>query len=186
MQNPGNVFDIFEILSNNYDYLYQIYDLLENNYSIDMKFFNTFGKSRYYMIGMKRNEDLNDLETVNVKLRFGIRVNQLTDANDFDERFTKYVNDYIESFNNIENQGKSIFIMDLITSIKNKFGDELEYIEYYGVNNWDADTSQVIESWPIDKIEALGYRKYIPEFINLYCTKQSGIYKPYVSITHVD
>ena len=79
MQNPGNVFDIFEILRNNYDYLYQIYDLLENNYSIDMKFFNTFGKSRYYMIGMKCNEDLNNLETVNIKLSFGIRVSQLTD-----------------------------------------------------------------------------------------------------------
>ena len=186
MQNPGNVFDIFEILSNNYEYLYQVYDLLENNYSIDMKFFNTFGKSRYYMIGMKCNEDLNDLETVSIKLRFGIRVNQLTDAAEFDERFIKYVNTYIESFNDIENQGKSIFIMDLITSIKNKFGDELEYIEYYGVNNWDADTSQVIESWPIDKIEALGYRKYIPEFINLYSTKKNGVYTPYVNITHVE
>lgn len=186
MQNAGNVFDIFHILGNNYDYLYQIYDLLENNYSIDMKFFNTFGKSRYYMIGMKCNEDLNDLETVNIKLRFGIRVSQLTDSTEFDERFTKYVNDYIESFNKIENQGKSIFIMDLIASIKNKFGNELEYIEYYGVNNWDSDTSQVIESWPIDRIEALGYRKYIPEFINLFCKKIDGVYKPYVSITHVE
>ena len=76
--------------------------------------------------------------------------------------------------------------MDLITSLKNKFGNELEYIEYYGVNDWDADASQVIESWPIDRIEALGYRKYIPEFINLYCVKDEGVYRPYVSITHVD
>ena len=186
MQNAGNVFDIYEILRNNYDYLYQIYDLLENNYSIDMKFYNTFGKSRYYMIGMKRNENLNDLETVNIKLRFGIRVNQLTDANDFDERFTNYINEYIESFNDIENQGKSIFIMDLVTSLKNKFGDELEYLEYYGVNDWDADTSQVIESWPTERIESLGYRKYIPEFINLYTVKDNGEYRPYVSITHVE
>ena len=186
MQNAGNVFDIFEILRNNYDYLYQIYDLLENNYSIDMKFYNTFGKSRYYMIGMKCNDELNDLETVNIKLRFGIRVNQLTDANEFDERFTSYINEYIESFNDIENQGKSIFIMDLITSLKNKFGDELEYIEYYGINDWDSDASQVVESWPLTRIESLGYRKYIPEFINLYSTKHDGIYEPYVSITHVE
>lgn len=186
MKNSGNVFDIFEVLRNNYDHLYQIYDLLENNFSIDMKFYNTYGKSRYYNVGVKSSDTWVPLNSVNVAFSFGVKLNPLTDFQEFSVRFVEYVKNYIESFNDIENQGKSIYIMDLVTKINTNFSEEIERLEYYGVNNFDANNAQIIETWPLQEINKLGYNQYIPEFINLYSRYKNNNLEPFVDLIELE
>ena len=186
MKTSGNVFDIFTILRNNYDHLYEIYDLLENNFTIDMKFYNTYGKSRYYNIGIKNSNGLVPLNSVNVAFSFGVKLNPLAEFQEFKVRFIAYIKSYVESFNEVENQGRSIFIMDLITQINVNFEEEIECLEYYGVNNFDANNAQVIETWPIEEINKLGYNQYIPEFINLYTEYSNAKLEPVVYLTELE
>ena len=74
---------------------------------------------------------------------------------------------YDAEFNKIENMGQDIHITDLITQLNIQFADELEYLEFYGINDYSADSAQIIETWSVEDINALGYNKYIPEFIKI-------------------
>ena len=180
MRNEGNVEDLITILNNNYEFLLETYDLLENNYSIDLKLFNTYGKSRFYRIGIR--DDLEDLDCINIKPKFGIKLSALTSYDEFKGRFINFVRDWIESFNDVNNTGKSIYLMDLVTAIKNNF-EEIERIEYYGINDENADNSQNIVSCTKEEITALGYNKYVPEFINVRCNYIDCELTPEVEIT---
>ena len=151
-----------------------------------MKFYNTYGKSRYYNIGVKQSDTWVPLNSVNVEFKFGVKLNPLTDFQEFYIRFVEYVKSYIESFNEIENQGRSIFIMDLVTQINNNFGDEIERLEYYGVNDFDANNAQIIETWPLEEINRLGYNQYIPEFINLYSEYKNNKLEPIIDLIELD
>ena len=80
----------------------------------------------------------------------------------------------------------SIYMSDLYTKLNQKFKDEVMFLEFYGINDFDAQRSQVIESWNYEDINALGYNKYIPEFINLETTKVDNMFVPTVEITFID
>lgn len=180
LKNSGNVFDIVDIINRNHEYLLQAYDLLENNYSIDMKFFNTYGKSRFFRIGIKEEPEV--LYKVNIVPRFGIKLNMLSPFDEFKERFVSFVREYIESFNDVTNQGNTIYIMDLITAIQNNFS-EIERLEFYGIDDYSVSSGQFIESLTDDEIHKLGFRYYIPEFINIYCDYNDNVLEPKIDIT---
>lgn len=179
IKNSGNVFDLVNMIRTRYEHLLQVYDLLENNYSIDQKFFNTYGKSRFFRIGIKDSMEI--LYKVNIVLKFGIKLNMLSPYEEFKPRFIAYIRSYIESFNDVDNKGNSIYIMDLITSIKNDF-TEIERLEFYGVDNYSVANAQNIESISDDEIRKLGYNRYIPEFINVYCDYFNNELTPKIDI----
>lgn len=197
-RNPGNIFDLFKLLKADHDWISQAYNLLDNNFTINMKFYNTYGRSRYLMIGNSQvfdtdNDGLIDssgmtaLDSVTLKFRFGVKLRNLVDEDDFSSRFIAYIRNYIEDFNSVENHSTSIHISDLYTKLNQKFKDEILFLEFYGINNKDALDAQVIESIPKEDIEALGYNKYIPEFINLETVKDAdNMYVPTVEITIID
>lgn len=180
IKNSGNVFDLVNMIRRRYDHLLQTYDLLENNYSIDMKFFNTYGKSRFFKIGIKDN--METMYKVNIVLRFGVKLNMLSPFEEFKPRFIAYVRNYIESFNDVDNRGNSIYLMDLISSIKTDF-TEIERLEFYGVDNYSVASAQNIESISQDEIRELGYNRYVPEFINIYCDYFENEMTPKIDIT---
>ena len=180
LRNSGNVFDLVQIIRRNYDYLLQIYDLLENNYSIDLKFFNTYGKSRFFRIGIK-NDEMVTLNKVNIVPYFGVKLNILSPFSEFQGRFVKFVKEYIESFNDVTNRGKAILIMDLVTAIKNNF-PEIERLEYYGIDNYNVDVAQIIDTMTDEEIRKLEWMQYVPEFINIYCDYHDNMLEPKIGI----
>jgi hypothetical protein len=192
-RNPGNIFDLFKLLKANHDWVTEAYDLLDNNFTINMKMYNTYGRSRYLNIGNNYEnaldgdpEGMTALDSVTLNFKFGVKLRSLIDANDFKARFITYIRTYIENFNTVENYGLSIYMSDLYTKLNQKFKDEIIFLEYYGINNFDAQRSQVIESWNYEDINALGYNKYIPEFINLETTKVDNMFVPTVELTFID
>ena len=179
LRNIGNIFDLVDIITRNHRYLLETYDLLENNYSIDMKFFNTYGKSRFFQIGIR--DEMHTMDKVNIVPKFGVKLNLLSPVEEFRQRFTTYVREYIESFNDVTNHGNSIQLMDLITSINNNF-PEIERLEFYGIDNYNADEVQRIEALSVSEILSLGYTTYIPEFINIYCDYYNNELKPMIGL----
>lgn len=183
IKNVGNVFDLIAIIRRDYDHLQEAYKILENNYSIDMKFFNTYGKSKFFRIGIM--DDMETLYKVNIVLRFGIKISMLSPFEEFKPRFISFVREYIESFNDVTNRGNSIYIMDLITDIKNKF-TEIERLEFYGVDNYSVAAAQNIESFSEEEIRQLGYNQYVPEFVNVYCDYNNNVLEPKIEITMLE
>ena len=179
MKNIGNIFDLVDIITRNHSYLLETYDLLENNYSIDMKFFNTYGKSRFFQIGIR--DEMHTMYKVNIVPKFGVKLNLLSPVEEFKQRFITFVREYIESFNDVTNKGNSIQLMDLITAINNNF-PEIDRLEFYGIDNYNSDEVQRIESLTEDEIHALGYTSYIPEFINIYCDYYNNELTPMIGI----
>jgi len=168
-----------ETIYSNYEDLYQTYFLLENDYGIDMKFFNTYGKSRFYKVGIQNNVSI--LKHINCSFRFGVYLKSLTSKDIFIDSFRRYVKDYIEKINNVENDGTSIYILNMITDIKNNF-PEIGYMEYYGFNNYAHD-AQKIEPMDNSEISRELITNYIPEFINVYSYIYNGVEVPKIEVT---
>ena len=191
LKDIRNINYLVGMIKKNYSFIESSYDLLENNYTIDMKFYNTYGKSRFYRIGQKDNMDT--MDRVNIAIYFGIQLNLLSDVSTFRTNFNTFVKDYIESFNDVTNEGKAIQIMDLVTAITNEF-DEIARLEYYGIDGNNNSHLQNIESFTRDEIEnnkELGsYMNYIPEFINIYMAYENqnneNVLTPQINITFLD
>lgn len=176
----------FRYLINNindyYRKLYETYFLLENNFGIDLKFFNTYGKSRFFRVGIDTNSQV--LDSVNCSFSFGVYLVSLAQPDSFLVRFRNYVKEYVESINLVASEGQSLYVMNLITSLKNEFS-EIGYIEYYGMNTYSHE-AQKIEGMSDKTIVESGIVDYIPEFINIRSESDSVSSIPKIDVTLLD
>lgn len=161
---PDNFSKFIEVFKKNVEWVDSIFYTLEQTFGIDIKLYNTYGRSRYYSVGIK--DESWSLDTVNCTFSFGIKLNTLTTQETFRDKFILYLKDYVESINvTASNVPVSIYIFNMTTDIKNNF-PEIDYLEYYGMNDYQYDV-QKIESPSIQEIKALGNADYVPEFVNL-------------------
>lgn len=141
-------------------HLNNAYYSLENNFNIDSKFYNTYGKARFYKVG-NNIDTMYDLDSVKCSFRFGISLNTVSSTEQFIVNFREFIRDYIESDINITTNGQDIYIMNLISEIKSKFS-EITYIEYYGINSYDYMAQKIVGPTLTDF-----QNEFIPEFLNL-------------------
>lgn len=166
VKNIENSQFLVSCILSNYKEIRDVYTYLEENFSIDMKFFNTYGRSRFYQVGYGNSaEQMKNLDHVNCTLKFGIKLDTLSSEADFRKRFNAWIKNYIESVNDIENEGRSIYMMNLIADCKAEF-DEINYMEYYGFNDYDSSAQKIVSNFAT-QIKDLGYNEYVPEFINI-------------------
>lgn len=178
----------YEKLLNNYSFIENIFFSLEQNFSVDLKFYNTYGVSKFYNVGVANK--IEKLNQVNCTFSFGIKLKSVTqNTESFIENFNTYVRNYIEEINTDTSISNSIYLINMCTEIKNNF-DEIEYIEYYGMNS-DYYTLNNERDYLIQKIEAVdsislinnGITKYVPEFINIFSIQKDGVSRPKIDIT---
>ena len=182
LKSTSNVKYLTEEIESNYEFVNTAYTYLENNFGIDMKFYNTYGRSRFYVCGI--GEDLSkmqQLDRTNCTFNFGVRIDQTTSVDTFSTRFKQFVSEYIESLNDIEAEGRPLYIMDLISAIQAEF-DEIIYLEYYGMNNYDYSVQKVVSNYE-NAMSSLMYNEYTPEFINTNGLNHDFGIEPAVNIT---
>lgn len=125
--------------------------VLENSFSVDLKFFNTYGKSKLYYVG--HNDEL--LDRVNLSFKFRVKL-----IDNADDNIVSYLKDsikeYIENINTVDSQ----HMANLCTSIKDEYSANIVFFEFVGLNSYDA-TYQYLEKINVDKIED------VPEFVNV-------------------
>lgn len=147
-------------LSNIYSTLQnKVHPLLENGYSIDMKFYNTYGKSRFFKVGIANTNQ--DLDTVNCSLRFGLCLNNISNTDTILSKIREYIKQKIESINN-NDRYQNIYIMNLLSSCKEEFS-EISYMEWYGINSFDYGIQKIECENNINK----SIPNFIPEFVNI-------------------
>lgn len=147
-------------------YIDEALKVLENSFEIDLKFFNTYGKSKTFKIG--HGDTL--LDRVNLTLNFKVKLSENTDTNTPDY-IRQEVKKYIEDLNELKN----IHMTNLTTVLTSKFKDYIDYIEFVGINNYNA-LFQYLERIPLENIDD------VPEFVNINTTidqkSDINIYSP--------
>lgn len=177
-----NSYYLANAIFDNYQEIDAVYTYLEENFAIDLKFFNTYGRSRFYEVGHGNNdEDMKPLNHVNCSISVGVRLNTLTSEDEFRTRFVTFVKDYVESMNDIENEGRPIYLLSLTAACQQEF-EEILWIEYYGINDYDSSAQRVVSNFQ-ETIKKLGYNEYVPEFINIDSTDETGTLVPAVNLT---
>lgn len=158
------------------DKLNDSYYTLENNFSIDSKFYNTYGKARFYTVG-NMVDSMQKLDNVKCKFHFGVSLNTISSTEQFVTDFRNYIQQYIESDDKITTTGQDLYIMNLISSLRTNFS-EIAYLEYYGFNSYDYSAQKIIGPDLTDYQE-----NFIPEFLNLdTLVNENGVRYPNIIV----
>ena len=156
------------------------YLMLENNFSIDSKFYNTYGKARFYTVG-NNVDSMVKLDTVRCKFHFGVSLNTISSNDLFLSNFRSYVQNYIEDSSAIDVGSRDVYIMNLIATLRENF-PEIAYIEYYGFNSYDYKAQKILGP-DLDAYQEY----YIPEFLNLdIVTDSNGQKYPNIVVDILD
>lgn len=171
---------IFNIIKFFASYLKSNLNKLENNFDIDIKFFNTFGKSKWFTVGL----DKENLDSVNIKIKFRIKSNISLDSNQ-KASIKEFIRNYLESINT--NKLRSIYISNLIRLLENNF-PYIVYVEFLGFNDYDTHV-QILESSITDINEIMGTNKilnFVPEYLNLNkLQNNNGEFEPEIHIEYL-
>lgn len=133
---------------------------LNNTFSIDTKFYNTYGKARFFTVG-NNLESMEPLDSVRCKFHFGVSLSLVSNKDTFLTKFRKFIQEYIEDDDRITTLGQDLYILNLISAIRENF-DEIQYLEYYGFNSYDHSAQKII-----GPDLTVYYDQFIPEFLNL-------------------
>ena len=168
-QNDIYIKNAIDTLNSRKIYIDHSLELLENSFNIDLKFFNTYGKSNiYYVIkDVNKNNVLDDnreiLDKVNLTLNFRLKLLAANDSYTKDS-IIKDIKEYIEDLADIGN----LHIPNLITKITNAYKERIVYFEYLGVNSFGPEVQHIYRlddsEIPIDNP---------PEFLNVNNIKNS-------------
>ena len=132
---------------------------LRNETSFDIKFYNTYGRSKNFTIG----EDGECLDTVNLLLTFDIWYTPGTDLLSATPSVKEFIKNEIETINS---QGvNNLYISNLMRKIESNFA-YVDHIRFKNINHYDANY-QAVKTYTTDLTELTvsERREYVPEFL---------------------
>lgn len=132
-------------------YIDNALSVIENSFSVDLKYFNTYGPSKMFNIGY--NGEL--LDKVNLKLTFRLKLFTGSDKYTKDN-VIKEIKSYVENINNIN----EIHMTNLTTDISNKFKNDIAFIEFVSINDYDSSYQYITK-------HETGIIGDVPEFLNI-------------------
>lgn len=162
---------LLEALTERKAYIDYCLQLVENNMNIDFKFFNTYGNSLTYTL-----EDRSTyISNVDLEMRFKVSLKDDSDTSTVDN-IVKSIKVMIEDLYDTGDWHSS----DLIQSIMNEYEDRINFIEFVGFNEFDADDQHIV------KVEVEDPNT-VPEFLcirNILNTETNEL-EPCIEITTV-
>lgn len=149
------------LMFSQYNYLLGAMDEITNNYGIDLKFYNTCGRSKNFVV----NENHEPLDKTNISIHFKVSLNIGAIQDDVIRDVKIYIKNYIESIN--AKGYNSIYISNLIQGIENEFTD-VKYLKFVQINSYDSSV-QVIENIgaDMDSLTMSQLQNYVPEYLTL-------------------
>lgn len=143
---------------------------LESNTSLDVKLYNTYGRSNNYYVGPKENEDvlwnsdiLLDNVYVNIKFRLAVYDRSL-----YNQTVEAVINDIKKFFDSINNGDTTdIHVSDLIHEVIHN-QPNVHYIRFLGFNNYDANKQSIFVKYnDISDLQEDQLKPYVPEIIRI-------------------
>ena len=157
--DPTTIFDSFnsylKLIEEN---LYR----LENNFDIDMKFFNTYGKSQWFKLSDGRDKENLSKTNINMDLRIKTSVPITTSEV---TKVKNFITNYIEQINLTSTS--SIYMSNIIRALEEKF-DFIIFVQFNGINDMGSQYQVIENQMPnIYNMERTVLQEYVPEFINI-------------------
>lgn len=142
-----------------YTAIEEVLEKLQNNMHIDIKFYNTYGKSKNFYIG----DDEQVIDRVNLRIKFKIQVVSAADITDVTRDLKILIKDYIETLN--ADGVNNLYISNLIRKIETDI-PEIHHCRFLGINDYTTDyqtiTARVSDLASMDREER---RYYVPEML---------------------
>lgn len=144
-----------------YIFLAELMHQIVNNYTIDLKFYNTYGRSNNFMIG----DGAEKLNKVNIDISFAVSPAIGTDEDKLKDDMRVIIKEYIESIN--KDSLNAIYISNLITKLETAL-PEIEYLKFTSINNYDSSV-QVIDNSGVnlELFDRSQIRNFVPEFLTV-------------------
>lgn len=167
-QDRERTAELFKEVEFNYAILNDIMNLKTQNYSLDLKFYNTYGKGRNYSIG---EGEVIDRVNITIKLGLGINTGYMKDEviDEVKIFVKKHIEDMAKSINqNFELRGyNSMYISSLIQDLKNNI-PSIKYIVFNSLNDY-SPLYQLIEHESVDysSLSKEERRGYVPEYLTI-------------------
>lgn len=161
MQIDENRTHFMEQLKTQYEYASNVLSQITNNFVVDLKFYNTYGRSKNFLVA--DGEQI--LDRVDISIYFKIKGTVGIDEGELRDEVKVFIKDYLESAN--DNGSNGVYISNLIQSLENKF-PEINYLKFIKLNDYDP-LVQTIES-NIDNIKNMTreeIREYVPEYLSI-------------------
>ena len=151
--------DTIDRLRNQYNFLTSVLKLLENNYSIDMKFYNTYGRAKIFTV-----DDGTLLDRVNCAIRFDLFLLPGSDESQVLNNVRAFISEYFENLNlSVDN---SVKISNLIQEIENTFID-VDYLKFVCINEYDSNIQVLRNILPANTttMDKEQLKEYVPEYV---------------------
>ena len=167
MYNYENSYDILEKYIQIID---SILPNLENSTTVDMKFFNTRGTSRYFylnILGDDNNAKTLKLGRTDVLFDFKIYL-YTTPTNELDDQIKQYISDFIEACN----KDGLVPISNLLRSLEENFA-EINYIIWNGISSsYNAAVTNTYQKifnsgMDVNSLSKQEVIEYVPEYLNV-------------------
>ena len=157
-----------------YNFIQNIIDTrLRNETGIDLKFYNTYGRSKNFLVG----EDAEQLDTVNLRLSFDMWFVPGTDTTVAVKDVKNFIKSEVEKIN--EKGMNNLFISNLMRRIEQNFG-YVDHIRFNHINSYPTTMQSVRNNTTdISDLSVSERRWYIPEL--LLCDVEDIIINEYTS-----
>ena len=158
--DDGRFIFLAQQLDNQYKHMLDILYDKTNNYSVDMKFFNTYGRSRNFTVD--GTEEL--LNSVNCRIHFRVSLFNTYNAAETIDDMKRFIKDYFEEVN--DNGMNAIYISNLIQALENEF-DDIKYIKFISLNGYNTFVQCVENNVVLEDLNKYERIAYVPEFLNI-------------------
>lgn len=158
--------DQFKVFLNNFTYHYQwIVNIINNNLrnvtAVDVKWYNTYGRSKNYAIGDK-DEILN---TVNLKIAFDMWFVPGADRVGLIPKIKDFIKLAIERLN--ETGSNYVHVSNLMRQIETNFA-AVDHIRFISINNYPTEYQSVkVLVEDINDLEKRERMMYVPEMLTI-------------------
>ena len=158
--NDTDNFNVFiNRLTSNYNYLESSLPKLRECTNLDIKFYNSYGRSNNYYIG--DNEELIDM--VNIKIKFIVTLVEGSDEIEVKKQLVSFIKEFIEQLNS--DGTNSLFISNLISAIENNF-PSVHHLKFIGINDYDTSYQTIsVRKTDLSTLTKEERRKYVPEIL---------------------
>lgn len=150
----SNIQYLMSSLAEKKTYIDIVRKTLDNNFNIDMKFFNTHGYSKRFMIDAAKGTLL---DKVNIVPKFRIQTLPNADPTVI-KKIKKDIKDLVEDIT--ANSLPSIHFAKIVGNIYTKYKDSIEFIQFNGINSYGPEV-QYLERIPSRDILS------VPEIISI-------------------
>lgn len=162
LKSPEMSRDLLNKLYDHQDFINEATKKITNNYSVDIKFYNTYGRSKNLTIGEEQNQLL---DKVNLSIHFDIRPAVGAPIGDLTRDLKIFIKEFIQRTN--ESIFNSFHVSNLIRAIEVAFPD-VSYLTFRNINNYptllQTITPKYIELENMPKDEKI---EFVPEYMSI-------------------